>query len=119
MKRAVFVLLIFVLMTGLLTSDAWAGAQVYITVGIGGGVLIGFVGVFIQVAFHQRIAQQHQRHEEQTVDYRRSVPNLNIEGQTGLKTADSDRHFEPFKKINEAKREVHPDLEVNLFTFRW
>jgi hypothetical protein len=119
MKRAGCIVLVLMLMTGILTSDAWAGGQVYITVSIGGGVFIGVVGVFFHVVFQQRIAQQHQQDQVRVADNRLLPLDLKSSGQTGQESISSPLFLEQFKQNNETKRADRPDIAVNFFTFRW
>lgn len=141
MKRAILIALILAMITGTVTSDAWAGAQVYLTVTIGGGLVIGVVGVFIHVVFVQRIAEQ-QKQEEQRMAAADPLP-LNVQSerlssvgtyrdvllpegfflsetdQARPQSLDRNLYLERFNQINKAWREAHPDLEVNFFTLRW
>ncbi len=121
MKRAFLIALILVFMTGTVTSDAWAGAQVYFTVTIGGGLVIGVIGVFIHVVFVQRVAEQ-QKQEERRMAAADPLPsnlNLNVADQARPKILDRNLYLERFNQSNENRRGIHPDLEVNFFTFRW
>ena len=120
MKRVISIVLISIFMTGLLTTNVWAGGQVYITVSIGGGVLIGVVGVFFHVVFQQRIAQhQQQQARERLADNDRLPLDLSSNGQTGTESAASSLFLEQFKQMSETKRAGRPDIAVNFFTFRW
>ena len=112
MKRALLIALILVFMSGTVTSDAWADAQVYLTVTIGGGVVIGVVGVFIHLVFVQRIAEQQKQEEQQ-----RAV--VGLADQAWPQIPDRSLYLERFNLNGENRREIHPDLEVNFFTFRW
>lgn len=121
MKRAIPIALIVVFMSGTVTSDAWADAQVYLTVTIGGGVVIGVVGVFIHLVFVQRIAEQQKQEEQQMVvaGPSQSNLNLNVTDQARPQISDRNLYLERFNPSSENRRVVHPDLEVNFFTFRW
>ena len=119
MKRAVCIALISILMAGILSTDVWAGGQVYITVSIGGGVLVGVIGVCFQAVFQQRIAQQHQQDEERVADNRRLTLELISDDKTGSESVASPLFLEQFKQMNEITRAGRPDIAVNFFTFRW
>jgi hypothetical protein len=134
MKPVYLIVLILVFITGTVTSDAWADAQVYFTVSIGSGLIIGVVGVFIHVVFQQRIAQQRKEQKHLAVadllllstqseqshagtDGRAAL--LNQTDRAKLQIPDGSLYIERFDQINENRRAVHPALEANLFIFRW
>src|SRR3990172_6535033 len=130
MKRVLLIALILVFMSGTVASDAWADAQVYLTVTIGGGVVIGVVGVFIHVVFVQRIAEQQKKEEQRmaAADPLRLNTIVGPYGRTPLPIAtdqsrpqslDRNLYLERFNPISENRRQVHPDLEVRFFTFQW
>ena len=129
-KRAVLAVLIFLMMTGIAAGDAWAGAQVYLTVSVGGGLVIGVVGVFIHVVFVQRIAEQQKQEEQRmaAMDPLRLNTIVGPYGRTPLpietdqsrpQSLDRNLYLERFNPISENRRQVHPDLEVRFFTFQW
>jgi len=121
MRRVALIALIFVLMTCVAISDAWADAQVYLTVTIGGGVVIGVVGVFIHLVFVQRIAEQQKQKERQMAIAGPSPSslNLNVMDQAWPQIPDRSLYLERFNQNGENRRGEHPDLKVNFFTFRW
>jgi hypothetical protein len=134
MKRVCLIALIFLFITGAKTSDAWAGAQVYFTISIGGGLIIGVVGVFIHVVFQQRIAQQLKEQKDLAaadpllLSTQSEKSRAESFGRTALlshpdegllQNPDSSPYLERFNQINENRRAVHPVLEAKLITFRW
>src|SRR6185295_3282689 len=67
MKKIGRILLVFLMaicMTCMVIDDAWAGAQVYITFSIGGGLFISMVGICFQAVFLQQIAQEQEEQKK-------------------------------------------------------
>jgi hypothetical protein len=118
MKEAGMILLVLLMTICMTANDAWAGTQVYITFSIASGVFIGVIGVCFQAVFQQRIAQKQEERNQLAVA-RKSALQANEPDLLPRQVAGADlmpTYFDPFRENRQA---VHPDLEVNLFTFRW
>ena len=112
------ILLVLLMAICMTANDAWAGTQVYITFSIGGGVFIGVLGVCFQAVFQQRIAEKQEEQNQLAVAHK-SALQLNEPDLLPRQVAEADWMPTYFDPSRENRRAVHPDLEVNFFTFRW
>ena len=118
MKEAGVILLVFVVAICMTANDAWAGTQVYITFSIASGLFIGVVGVCLQVVFQQQIAQK-EKEQKRLAAAQSSAQNPDDPDSSPPQVARADwasAHLDP---PQENRRAMHPDFELNLFTFRW
>jgi len=118
MKEAGIILLVFLMAICMTVNDVWAGAQVYITFSIGGGLFIGVIGVCLQVVFQQRIAQKQEEEKQlaaaQTSAFKSKEPDL-----SPRLPAQADWVPTQFDPTRENRGAIPSDFEVNFFTFRW